>query len=86
MSDGTKRVKVIENTKLSDIIVRTWKERLFNLPWKPTVKYKENNNAYFDATKQCYYVAPIAFKKISGKSLGPQVKFVSFAALAAVCG
>lgn len=86
MSDGTKRVKVIQKIDLPDITVRSWKERLFYLPWKPWVKYKQNNNAYLDAKAQCYYVAPICFKVLSGKSVGPNVKFVTFEALKAVCG
>lgn len=86
MSDGTKRVRVVQNSKLPDITVRNWSERLFKFPWKPWIKYKENNNAYFDAKTQCYFVAPIAFKKISGKSIGPLTKLVSFPALQAICG
>ena len=86
MSDGTKRVKVIQKLDLPDVIVRSWSQRLFNLPWKPWVKYKENNNAYLDPQAQCYYVAPIYFKVLSGKKVGPNVKFVTFAALERVCG
>lgn len=86
MSDGTKRVKVVQNSKLPDFVVRSWSERLFKLPWKPHIKYKENNNAYYDAATGFYYVAPVAFKKISGKSIGPLTKFVSFPALKAICG
>jgi len=86
MSDGTKRVKVIQKSDLPDVTVRSLKERLFYLPWKPWVKYKQNNNAYFDPKNDCYYLAPICFKKISGKSVGPNVKFVTFSALEAICG
>lgn len=86
MSDGTKRVKVIENKRINDVIVRTWKQRLFNLPWKPFKKYVVNNNAYYDKDNNSYHVAPNTFKKLSGKTLGPNVKFVSMEALRAVCG
>ena len=90
MSDGVQRVKVVENPRLPDLLMRTWKQRLFNLPWHPMTKWVVNNNAYFytdiKTNERCAQVSTRSFRKLSGKSVGPQVKYVSFDALKAVCG
>jgi hypothetical protein len=90
MSDGTQRVKVVENTKLPDLLFRDWKKRWFNLPFHPFTKWVINNNAYLyndiHTGQQCAQVTSRTFKKLSGKSVGHNVKFVSLEALKAVCG
>lgn len=86
MSEGTVRVKVIKATWCPDVIKRNWKERLLSSPWKPHIKYKLNRNAYFDRPKNIYYVCPEIFKRLSGKTQGENVKFVTHSALKTMCG
>ena len=82
----TGKLKVVKGSWISDVIKRDWKERLLQSPWRPLVKFRVNNNAYYDQKTNTYYVSPNTFKKISGKTNGHNVKFCSQEALESVCG
>lgn len=77
------KIKVIKGTWLPDVVKLTWKQRFKTL--KPWIKYKLNNNAYFEGSDKCY-VPPYVFKQLVGKNYDANIKYVHISELERICG
>ena len=80
------RIKVIKGTWISDVIKRSWKQRLLTRPWMPFIQFTLNNHAYFTEGGDVCYVSPEIFKRLLGKQYDGNIKHVHITELERVCG